>query len=199
MGRHPIYIPLSLFTLAFTYVFIVMLNQVGGSVAENWVAAVASWIVFIIVFACTIAFIYRVWRDKDRISPLTQALGWLDGYISMLHALGLLAFSIIILGSPTLDFEGIPPGTRGFNLYWTYCLTNAVLFFNTAGRGSAAGNSALGGLWMMATSIAGVFYLNFALVLILRQVIPWGAQQQQVSMTDRITAGHFRLLKTLKN
>lgn len=129
-------------------------------------SAVFSLIVMTGIFICVGWFIAAFFIEPEDYTPAGAFLGIVDCILSMQFALGLLGFTLAILGNTNLTnfehFFGIPDGTHGYNLYYTYCLSNSITIFFTAGFINMYGITALGVTWNVACSVTGAILLIFA-------------------------------------
>ena len=157
-----------IFSLLFTFLPCVLpheLNPEGLKV----LSAVFSLVVFFGITFTIAWFIIAFFTEPEQYTAGGAFLGVVDCIMSMLLALGLLAFSMAILGNDGLTkyehFTGIPDGTKGYDLYYTYCLSNSITIFFTAGFINMYGITALGVTWNTACSLTGAILLIFAVGL----------------------------------
>jgi len=160
-------LPLTVFSVVLIYGILLPVHQ--------WIDN--SKIAIAIVFPIYSAFIYtmvawyiiKTYRKHTRVSEKVSR--WIDGYISVVHAIAGLSMAIVVLSDPIDQHYGeISAGTKGYDLYWTHLLSNVILIFNTAGRGLTAGVSALGVATDILASLTGLFYIMVALSIVLRYI-----------------------------
>lgn len=84
--------------------------------------------------------------------------------------LGVSAIAFIIAMWDATNFDGIPPASSGFDLWWTYCVSNTIGFFFTSGRVTASGATALGVVPNVLAIICGAIMLTFFMGVILAKV-----------------------------
>lgn len=141
-----------------------------AQVVENSAPAVAAILLTLLVFVHVMIYRFIVHILTVPTTTKQKFYGWIDGFISLTHVWAGFAMSIAIL-APSVDthFTVIPPGTKGYDLFWTYCYTNTVLLFVTIGQ-KIVGVTALGALPAVFTAVSGVMWIAFFATLVLRQV-----------------------------
>ncbi|MDB9801162.1 hypothetical protein OAB94_02170 [Flavobacteriaceae bacterium] len=157
IGKYPKFFPfpLSVVTIIITWGVAILLHQIDVTYAL--VTAIILIIQAIVVYIIVIKLSFNVLKSK--ISNWKKFFGFVDGYISLIHALSGITMAIIVLSNPiNQHFQNIPVGIHGYNLFWTYAFSNMLLIFNSAGQGNSGGISALGVLPVILTSITGFFY-----------------------------------------
>jgi len=105
--------------------------------------------------------------------PTTQKqkfFGWIDGFIALTHVLSGLFMTIVIL-SPTTDthFSGIPLGTKGYDIFWTYGYVSVILLFVTVGWGLTA-TTGLGAIVPIFSAATGVTWIVMFWALVARYI-----------------------------
>lgn len=133
--------------------------------ANRVVSAVFSLGVLAIVYFLAMWFVYAFFSEPDQYTIFGAFLGTLDCILALLLAIPLLAFTLIVLGGQE-HISGVPVGVKGYYLYYTYCLSNTVTVFFTAGTTNAAGRTALGATWNMLASMTGAVMLVFGIGLL---------------------------------
>lgn len=168
MGKSPWFfpMPLTLITMVLTWPCAVLIHELNTDLA------VATAVIFVVlaafVYYVVARFMYYVLVEPELTSNRRKIIGVLDGYFSLLHVCAGLGMAIAVLSNPIdQHFSSIPPGTKGYNLYWTYMLSNFVLIFNTVGFTNIGVTTALGVLPVLITSITRTLYVAFGLGLIL--------------------------------
>ena len=163
--------PLSIVTILFVYLPVLLPSQLSGTInASSWniLSVVFCFIVIIGVYVAFYMFLRSIVNNEFQYSALGTLYGILDSILSLFHALGCIAYVIMLFrGSTTGDFLGPPGGglvtAVGYDLFWTYCLANSVGFFLSAGTANIVPTTGWGTLWSMSCSITGMFALGVIL------------------------------------
>lgn len=162
------WMPLSLTLLPVIMVACILPHQIN--VNNNIVSAVFSFLVVAYVYIAFFVFMRQViMNDQNLLQSQELLYAIIDFVMSLFMALGCLAFGIVVLRGNTVDFTGISPTSRGYDLYWTYCLSNSITFFVSAGTTNVVATSALSVLWSNASSVTGSFTTLIILGLIINR------------------------------
>lgn len=157
--------PLTIVTAVLTYGLLLPIHE--------WVTnpdvGVAIAMIVLMVFVYAIIYLYFRHVLSSPTTYRERLIGWIDGYVSVLH--GIAGFGMAVYLFDNANFSGVPPGTKGYNLYWTYTFANTIYLFNTAGRGNIAGVTALGVLPGIIASVTGMVYITVMLVAVVVQFI----------------------------
>ena len=161
MGRAPWFfpLPLTIVTATLTYgVFLPIHQWVTGS---DVVVSVLQ--IVLCAFVLVVAYRFFAHISRTYTTFQTKMYGWVDGYISVIHGIAGLSMALYLLDGTS--YANIPPGSRGYDLYWTYMLTNILFLFNTVGRGNTGGINALGVVPGLMASVIGLVYISVFLAV----------------------------------
>ena len=166
---NPLYFPMSIFTVLMVYLPVLLPSQLSNSIVlSEWniLSAVFCFVVVIVVYTGFFMFLRNIVNNEMQYSTLGTLYGILDSIFSLFHALGCIAFLIMLFrGSATVDFNG-PAGLGtaiGYDLYWTYCLANSVGFFLSAGSSNTVPLTGWGTFWTMTSSATGMVAMGVIL------------------------------------
>lgn len=165
IGKAPWFFPfpLSIITLVSNYAIAVLLNEV--TTGYEYVSAIFFILNFVFVYYMVVGFVIFHWTTPTTVKQ--KILGFMDGYVSIIHCISGMVMTIVILSTNNNDhYSNLPANIKGYDLFWTYCLSNIILMFNSAGVGNAGGITALGVLPGMVASITGVAYLGSVLTVV---------------------------------
>jgi hypothetical protein len=172
-------LPLTLISILGTWGIGVLIHQLDQTLAG--VSAFVFIALAAIVFYFLGRFVYYILRNPDKTTAKTKFLGILDGYVALVHSLGGLLMTVMILSDPVdLNYALIPAGTYGYNLFFTYALSNTVLMFNSAGFSNSVARTAVSAFTTMLTSVVGVLYTTFLYALIANQIISPGQKREDI-------------------
>jgi len=62
-----------------------------------------------------------------------------------------------------VDFNGIPVGAFGYDLFWTYCLTNSITIFLTAGVVNITPLTGYSSFWAILSGMTGATSIGIVL------------------------------------
>lgn len=168
IGRRPWFFPfpLTLICVVFIYGLAVPLSQW----VENSEPGSASVFLLLLVFVLIMIYRFIVYILHEATSTSQKFYGWIDGFFALTHIWAGFTMTIAILAPDvTTHFIGIPTGTKGYDLFWTYGYANSVLLFVTIGQ-KVTGTTALGALPAIITAITGVSWIAIFLGLVMRFV-----------------------------
>lgn len=98
-----------------------------------------SAMIFLFVYVMAFAFIVDIIKSPSEYSGVGMVVGVIDVGFSLIHVLALIMYCIVVSRPTSNDFSGLPSNATGYDLYWTYCLSNTIgLFFSAGITNSAA-------------------------------------------------------------
>lgn len=188
IGRVPWFFPLPLTIASVAVIYGILLPISQWVESSDTVVSVLFFVWTLFVYIC----VYRLLKHLTTVPTIfrTKVLGWIDGYISLTHAIAGMLAGIYLLNNA--NYGGIPPNIRGYDLFWTYSYANIVLIFNTAGRGNVNFATALGVVPGVLASVTGIVYITVMLVVLIVRFYNIPHKVKEVEMTAVYNSGPKR-------
>ena len=177
------FFPLSVITAIICYTWCILPTQVDNII---WLSVTASVILILFIYIVSFLFVRDMITNRSQYKGLGMVYGVIDMTFSLIHALSLIMYSIVISRGIAADFSEITIHDKGYALFWIHCLPNTLGFFFSAGKVNSNGISAWGVLHNDLAIVTGAFVTLLAMAFAVSKLVSRSSEKEGIEGKIRI-------------